>query len=93
MSYRRQSLLLQKQISPFKMLVTLLLLLLLLLLLQAQCMAQKNMCKMNSPLRIPHGYFQPGDFVIGGIVSYFSAYYQDVTFHQSPDPWAVDLTM
>lgn len=68
-----------------------LLLLLLLLLLQAQCMAHNVLCQMTSPFHIPHEYFQPGDLVIAGIVSYFSGYYQNVTFDQPTNPWAVDL--
>lgn len=33
--------------------------------------AKKKACAVNELLRIPHEYYQPGDFILGGLTSCF----------------------
>nr|XP_056720317.1 vomeronasal type-2 receptor 26-like [Euleptes europaea] len=51
------------------------------------------MCHMNEPLRIPHEYYQEGNFIIGGIASYFLMLYRIIDFKQHPNPWAIQLSV
>lgn len=61
------------------------LLLLLLLLPQTECKEHGVMCSMDDPLQIPHEYYQPGDLIIGGIISQLTALPGPVLFNQPPN--------
>lgn len=42
------------------------------------------MCNFRDPLQIPHEYYQPGDLIIGGIVSQLSSNLASILFNENP---------
>ncbi|XP_053119522.1 vomeronasal type-2 receptor 26-like [Hemicordylus capensis] len=43
-------------------------------------------CNISDPLPINHKYYQPGDFIIGGIMSQIYIFLGDITFEMRPSP-------
>ncbi|XP_015266910.1 PREDICTED: vomeronasal type-2 receptor 26-like [Gekko japonicus] len=48
-------------------------------------------CVETEPLQIPHEWYQPGDLLIGGIVSHIGYYSYSVTFKKHPSQESLDF--
>ncbi|XP_025032646.1 vomeronasal type-2 receptor 26-like, partial [Python bivittatus] len=49
-------------------------------------------CPMSLPLSIPHQYYYPGDFIIGGVFSQFYIFSNPITFERDPSHDAFDMS-
>lgn len=61
-----------------------LLMLWLVFLTQSECKMQPILCNTIDALQIPHEYYKPGDFVIGGISSQFISFFKVLSFQEHP---------
>ncbi|XP_077774187.1 vomeronasal type-2 receptor 26-like [Podarcis muralis] len=48
------------------------------------CNTPVNKCNIDYPLSVRHKYYQPGDFIIAGIISQFYMFSFEITFEQHP---------
>lgn len=68
-----------------------LLLLLLLLLPPVVCKIHTTKCPAMDPIPIPHEWPEPGDFLLGGIVSHIEYAFSHVSFDSHPSEDAINI--
>lgn len=51
---------------------------------QTECKMHPILCNRVDALQIPHEYYQPGNFVIGGISSQFVSFFKALSFQEHP---------
>ncbi|KAG6539681.1 type-2 vomeronasal receptor [Crotalus adamanteus] len=67
-----------------------LLMLWLVFLTQSECKMHPILCNTIDALQIPHEYYQPSDFVIGGISSQFVSFFKVLSFQEHPRSMFID---
>lgn len=71
--------------------IVLVMVFLLLLLCHTVCKTHSINCSIfDDPLPIPHNFYQPGDLVIGGIVSQVFFLYSNLSFTEQPTQIMID---
>ncbi|KAG8140269.1 hypothetical protein E2320_002972, partial [Naja naja] len=51
---------------------------------QTECKIHPILCNKIDALQIPHEYYQPGNFIIGGISSQFVSFFKALSFQEHP---------
>lgn len=84
----------EKAIHVCRLTIMLILLLLLLLLLPPiACKGCTLKRTETEPLHIPHEWYQPGDVIIGGIVSHIHCIFHDLHFKTHPSQESIDFPL